>query len=152
MLTIELLLPLSFGETHHGLFNYRFPIKDPLCVDVCPTDRIHPKQDEPEFEAATQLFVDPAECIDCGAYIPACSSDSILFAAAVPDGGKQFIETNAAHFKESGTPFHWETTNLVGKFPAHAAEVIRIPDGKWFASRAGWGQGGVYLAELTWEN
>jgi arabinan endo-1,5-alpha-L-arabinosidase len=53
---------------------------------------------------------------------------------------------------ESGTPFHWETTNLVGKFPAHAAEVIRIPDGKWFASRAGWGQGGVYLAELTWEN
>ena len=36
-------------------------IKDALCVDVCPTDCIHPKQDEPGFEAATQLFVDPAE-------------------------------------------------------------------------------------------
>ena len=45
-------------------------IKDSLCVDVCPTDCIHPKQDEPGFEEATQLFVDPAECIDCGACIP----------------------------------------------------------------------------------
>jgi arabinan endo-1,5-alpha-L-arabinosidase len=52
----------------------------------------------------------------------------------------------------SETPFHWDATNLVGTFPAHAAEVIQAPDGKWFVSRAGWGQGGVYLAELTWEN
>src|SRR5208337_1722012 len=49
-------------------------IKDSLCVDVCPTDCIHPKQDEPGFEAAKQLFVDPAECIDCGACVPACTS------------------------------------------------------------------------------
>jgi arabinan endo-1,5-alpha-L-arabinosidase len=52
---------------------------------------------------------------------------------------------------ESETPFHWDAANLVGKFPAHAVEVIQTPDGKWFVSRAGWGQGGVYLAELTWE-
>ncbi len=53
---------------------------------------------------------------------------------------------------ESDTPFHWDASNLVGKFPAHAAEVIQTTDGKWFVSRAGWGQGGVYLAELVWEN
>jgi hypothetical protein len=53
---------------------------------------------------------------------------------------------------ESETPFHWDAANLVAKFPAHAAEVIQTPDGKRFVSRAGWGQGGVYLAELTWEN
>jgi predicted GH43/DUF377 family glycosyl hydrolase len=52
---------------------------------------------------------------------------------------------------ESNTPLHWDAANLVGKFPAHAAEVIQTPDGKWFVSRAGWGQGGVYLAELAWE-
>jgi arabinan endo-1,5-alpha-L-arabinosidase len=52
----------------------------------------------------------------------------------------------------SETPFHWDAANLVGKFPAHAAEVIQTADGKWFVSRAGWGQGGVYLAELTWED
>jgi len=52
----------------------------------------------------------------------------------------------------SETPFHWDAANLVGKFPAHAAEVIQTPEGKWFVSRAGWGQGGVYLAELSWED
>ena len=33
-------------------------IKDELCVDVCPTDCIHPKKDEPAFEEVQQLFVD----------------------------------------------------------------------------------------------
>jgi ferredoxin len=79
--------------------NYRFLHQGSPLRRCLPTDRIHPKQDEPEFEAATPLFVDPAECIDCGAYIPACTSDSILVAADVPDGRKQFIETNAAYFK-----------------------------------------------------
>ena len=74
-------------------------IKDSLCVDVCPTDCIHPKQDEPGFEEATQLFVDPAECIDCGACIPACTSDSILAADDLPEDKKLFVETNAAFFK-----------------------------------------------------
>lgn len=31
-------------------------VKDELCADVCPTDCIHPKKDEPEFEVATQLL------------------------------------------------------------------------------------------------
>ena len=52
-------------------------IKDSLCVDVCPTDCIHPKKDEPQFEAATQLYVDPEGCIDCGACVPVCTSGSL---------------------------------------------------------------------------
>ena len=74
-------------------------IKDSLCVDVCPTDCIHPKQDEPGFEAASQLFVDPVECIDCGACVPICTSDSILAIDDVPEDKKRFIESNAAYFK-----------------------------------------------------
>ncbi|MFY9683085.1 MAG: 4Fe-4S binding protein [Candidatus Sulfotelmatobacter sp.] len=74
-------------------------IKDSLCVDVCPTDCIHPKLDEPGFEAATQLFVDPAECIDCGACLPICTSDSIHAVDEVPEDKKQFVATNAAYFK-----------------------------------------------------
>ena len=34
-------------------------IKDSLCVEVWPTDRLHPKEDESGFEAATQMYVDP---------------------------------------------------------------------------------------------
>jgi len=73
-------------------------IKDALCVDVCPTDCIHPKKDEPDFEAATQIFIDPAGCIDCGACVPACTSDSIYTQEDLPDDKKQFAEANAAHF------------------------------------------------------
>ena len=49
-------------------------------------------------------------------------------------------------------PFHWELANEVGKFPAHAAEVIELPEGKSYVSRCGWGEGGVYLAELNWQS
>ena len=67
-----------------------------------------------------------------------------------------FVCTNRGYNEtavyESDSPLHWERASLVGKFPAHAAEVIQTPDGKWFVSRAGWGQGGVYLAEFTWND
>ena len=31
--------------------------KDTACVDVCPVDCIHPRKDEPDFEAETQLYI-----------------------------------------------------------------------------------------------
>jgi predicted GH43/DUF377 family glycosyl hydrolase len=66
-----------------------------------------------------------------------------------------FVCTNTGYNEttvyESDSPFHWELLGEVGKFPAHAAEVIELADGKWYVSRCGWGEGGVYLAELTWE-
>jgi len=65
-----------------------------------------------------------------------------------------FVCTNVGYNEtavyESDSAFHWDIANLVGKFPAHAAEVVVTPDDKWYVSRAGWSQGGVYLAELTW--
>lgn len=38
--------------------------KDGLCIEACPVDCIHPRLDEPAFEATLQLYVDPVECID----------------------------------------------------------------------------------------
>jgi len=73
-------------------------IKDLLCADVCPTDCIHPKKDEPGFEAATQLYVDPVGCIDCGACVPVCTSDSIYLVDDLPDESKRFVDMNAVYF------------------------------------------------------
>jgi ferredoxin len=73
-------------------------IKDLLCVDVCPTDCIHPKKDEAGFEAAPQLYVDPVGCIDCGACVPACGSDSIHAVEDLPEELRPFIDKNAAYF------------------------------------------------------
>ncbi len=73
-------------------------IKDLLCADVCPTDCIHPKKDEAAFEAATQLYVDPVGCIDCGACVPVCTSDSIYLVDDLPDELKRFVDVNTAYF------------------------------------------------------
>ncbi|HZP11579.1 MAG TPA: hypothetical protein VFB36_04060 [Nevskiaceae bacterium] len=50
----------------------------------------------------------------------------------------------------SDSPLHWQEQALVTTFPSHAAEVVVDEAGVWFASRCGWGQGGVYLAPLDW--
>ncbi len=42
-------------------------VKDASCVDVCPVDCIHPSQNEEGFDEAEQLYINPDECIDCGA-------------------------------------------------------------------------------------
>jgi NAD-dependent dihydropyrimidine dehydrogenase PreA subunit len=45
------------------------------------------------------MYVDPAECIDCGACLPVCESNSIFALDDVPEDKKSFIEKNAAFFK-----------------------------------------------------
>jgi ferredoxin len=74
--------------------------KDSACVDVCPVDCIHPRKDEPEFEAARILNIHPDECIDCGACVPACPVEAIYALDEVPDKWKGYIEENAAYFKK----------------------------------------------------
>ena len=51
---------------------------------------------------------------------------------------------------ESSDPFGWSLEHGVGDIAAHAAEVITLEDGPTYVSRAGWGEGGLYLAELDW--
>ena len=52
--------------------------KDSACVDACPVDCIHPKKDETGYGESEQLFIDPVECIDCGACVPGVPSFSDL--------------------------------------------------------------------------
>jgi NAD-dependent dihydropyrimidine dehydrogenase PreA subunit len=60
----------------------------------CP----HPTKDEPEFATATQLYVNPAECIDCGACVPVCPTTSIFVVEELPEQQKSVIEKNAAYY------------------------------------------------------
>ena len=75
-------------------------VKDTACVEVCPVDCIHPRQDEPEFDAADQLYIHPDECIDCGACEPECPVDAIFEDVDTPEEWEHFIEKNAAYFEE----------------------------------------------------
>jgi len=65
------------------------------------------------------------------------------------DGTEEYRGTGV--FK-SKYPFKWELKDKAGHISAHAAEVIRDVDGQWYVSHCGWGQGGVYLAKLNWND
>lgn len=73
--------------------------KDATCVDVCPVDAIHPTATEAEFDAHQQLYINPGECIDCGACEPACPFTAIFEESLVPADWQPFIQINADFFK-----------------------------------------------------
>jgi ferredoxin len=73
--------------------------KDTACVDVCPVDCIHPTKDEAEFEKEEMLYIDPDECIDCGACEPACPVEAIFEEDAVPEDQKEYIQKNYDWYK-----------------------------------------------------
>ena len=77
--------------------------KDTACVDACPVDCIHPKKDtqyedgRPGFEQVDQLFIDPVECIDCGACVPVCPVSAIFALDDLPEKWHSYIERNATY-------------------------------------------------------
>ena len=56
-------------------------VLDISCVSVCPVDCIH-------FDEGTdrKLFIDPNECIDCGACEPECPVNAIFPEESLPTG------------------------------------------------------------------
>jgi NAD-dependent dihydropyrimidine dehydrogenase PreA subunit len=72
--------------------------KDNHCIDSCPVNCIHPTPDEPGYAEAEQLYVNPAECIDCGACIPVCPTTSIYVLEELPEELAAFAEKNAAYY------------------------------------------------------
>lgn len=78
-------------------------IKDTACVDACPVDCIHPRKNEGEFASENQLYIDPAECIDCGACVPVCPVSAIFALDDLPEKWKQYAEINANHYSRSRT-------------------------------------------------
>ena len=66
--------------------------KDTACVDACPVDCIHPRNDEEKFEPETMLYIDPEECIDCGACVPECPVEAIFPEDEVPEQWLNYID------------------------------------------------------------
>ncbi len=77
--------------------------KDTACVDACPVDRIHPKKNttyddaHPGFDEVPQLYIDPIECIDCGACVPVCPVSAIFALHHLPEKWKRYMEINASY-------------------------------------------------------
>ena len=74
--------------------------KDTACVDACPVDCIHPTKSDPDFEDEEMLYIDPDECIDCGACVPECPVSAIFAEDELPEKWADFIERNAAYYEK----------------------------------------------------
>ena len=62
------------------------------------------------------------------------------------------IEYVATDVYVSRDPLHWKIEDRVGHLRAHAPEVVRDLDGKWYITDCGWGRRGVFIAPLIWKD
>lgn len=88
---------------------------DTACVDVCPVDCIHGPVELEEIREARkvggeaellkrfgkiQLYIEPDECISCGACEPECPVDAIFEDDETPEKWTKYIELNAKFFED----------------------------------------------------
>ena len=67
-------------------------VKDRACVDECPVDCI--------YEGPRMLYIQPDECVDCGACEPICPVTAIFYEDDVPAEWKEFTPINAEWFND----------------------------------------------------
>lgn len=67
-------------------------VKDMSCIEECPVDCI--------YEGERKLYIQPSECIDCGACEPVCPVDAIYPDRRLPDELKVDQADNKAFFTE----------------------------------------------------
>jgi ferredoxin len=72
-------------------------VKDKACVEVCPVDCIHSADGERQF------YINPEECIDCGACVEVCPVQAIFPEEDLPEKWKHFVQINAGFFKRQAT-------------------------------------------------
>ena len=63
---------------------------DQACVAVCPVDCIHWEEGVDRM-----LYIDPDECIDCGACEPECPVNAIFPEESLPPAWAAYTEINA---------------------------------------------------------
>ena len=85
------------------------------CVEVCPVECFH--------DAGELLVIDPQECIDCGACVPACPVEAIFFDEDLPQDQLEFLAINERLAQTSPIIF-------AAKDPHPQAEEYRTVTGK----------------------
>ena len=67
-------------------------VVDKSCVQDCPADCI--------YEGDRAMYINPDECVDCGACAFICRMDAIYYETDLPEDQQQFLADNAAFFTE----------------------------------------------------
>lgn len=92
-------------------------ITDRSCVEECPVDCI--------YEGVRMLYIQPDECIDCGACEPVCPVEAIFFDNDLPAEWSAYAEINVDFFAELGSPGGAARLGVVGRDHPHVAAMPR---------------------------
>ncbi len=60
------------------------------CVEVCPVDCFYGDR-----EGDKMIYINPDECIDCGACVPVCPVQAIFPQEELPENMKEWLQINA---------------------------------------------------------
>ncbi|MCQ4209121.1 ferredoxin [Streptomyces longispororuber] len=71
-------------------------VQDKACVDECPVDCI--------YEGPRKMYIQPDECVDCGACEPVCPVEAIFFEDAVPTEWAGYRTADREIFAAVGSP------------------------------------------------
>ncbi len=94
-------------------------VKDASCVAVCPVDCIIALDED------NLMFINPDECIDCGACVPECPVNAIFAEDEVPEDQQAWTPVNIEYFK-------LERGDFLGRFGALiAAAKEKNRDGEY---------------------
>jgi NAD-dependent dihydropyrimidine dehydrogenase PreA subunit len=72
--------------------------KDFVCVAECSTAAIAPAESDPAAATASQVYINPDECIDCGNCASICAQNAIFALEELPADKAGFAEKNRAYF------------------------------------------------------
>ncbi len=65
-------------------------VKDGACQEACPVECI--------YEGGRMMYIQPAECIDCGLCLSVCPVDAIYAGGDLPESERAFERANAEFF------------------------------------------------------
>jgi len=68
-------------------------VMDKSCAQECPVDCI--------YQGARSMYINPDECVDCGACKSICRMDAIYYETDLPTDQHQHLADNAAFFSET---------------------------------------------------
>lgn len=93
-------------------------VKDKACVDECPVDCI--------YEGDRTLYINPNECVDCGACEPVCPTEAIFYEDDLPDDWAWYKDAAVSFFAEVGDK---GGASAVGAFGHDEPRVAALPAG-----------------------
>jgi len=108
-------------------------LRDTSCVEVCPVDCIHPGKPQDQYPS---FYINPDECIDCGACEAECPHSAIFEKDLVPTaykakGGEHLSKSaGTAGFTEiyEGKNHKSESIQLASTKTLKSGEIINLSD------------------------